>query len=178
MMLPISLLTSSLHSRCHFLMREAWGKLKNLNCTMRFLSRKTLWTSKPGLKVVDGGFLLHRVNWHTGITFESIASQYLAYVKSHFGECAVVFDKYDDSNSTKRAEQKRRNATKTAVDRNFDVQQERFFANRQNKAKLIRPKLIHLLLETLMASGVEATVAPGDAEWINTHWINVRVILS
>lgn len=48
---------------------------------------------------------------------------------------------------------------------NFDVhmtanvQQEHFLANQQNKAKLI-----HLLVETLMASGVEATVALGDAD--------------
>ena len=116
--------------------------------------------------VVDGGFLLHRMKWKESSSISSICHQYIAFVQKHYGEnCTVVFDGYNDVNSTKRAEQKRRGLTKTSVDINFNesttitVRQEHFLANERNKTRLI-----HLLTEKMTAAGIETTVATGDAD--------------
>ncbi|KAJ8880946.1 hypothetical protein PR048_017419 [Dryococelus australis] len=123
---------------------------------------------KMSYTVVDGGcgFLLHRVKWNVGTKFSSICEHYVSYLINHCGaNSAVVFDGYEDVNSTKCAEQKQRVISKTSVDVNFDgnmlatVQQENFLANEKNKTKLIE-----LLVETLTARGIEVSTTIGDAD--------------
>ncbi len=116
--------------------------------------------------VVDGGFLLHRMKWKPSSNVSSICQQYLTYVQKHYGpNCMVVFDGYDDVNSTKRAEQKRRGLSKTSVDINCNentiitVQQEHFLANERNKTRLIQ-----FLTEKMRAARIETTAATGDAD--------------
>ncbi|KAJ8887936.1 hypothetical protein PR048_007420 [Dryococelus australis] len=98
--------------------------------------------------------------------FSSICEQYVSYLISHYSaNSAVVFDGYEDVNSSKRAEQKRRGTSKTSVDVNFyenmlvTVQWENFLANEKSKTKLIE-----LLVETLTARGIEASTATGDTD--------------
>ena len=44
--------------------------------------------------VLDGGFLLHRIIWNRGSTFESIHNAYTNYVNCKHGKPVVLFDGY------------------------------------------------------------------------------------
>ncbi|GBN81406.1 hypothetical protein AVEN_107699-1 [Araneus ventricosus] len=121
---------------------------------------------KSSINVVDGGFLLHRVQWNVGCKFSSICDQYVSYLIKRYGEkCIVIFDGYGDANNTKLAEQRRRSITKMSVDINFEetvtvtVQQEHFLANGRN-----RTRLIQLLRQKMTSKGIETRVAKGDAD--------------
>ena len=55
-----------------------------------------------GKYVLDGGSLLHKMNWSKGVTYDDICDGYVRYVLKHFGEgTIIVFDGYDDTPSTK-----------------------------------------------------------------------------
>ena len=54
--------------------------------------------------VVDGGNLLHKVQWLPNSTYEDVIQQYIGYVNKNFGSYAftkVVFDGYGNGPSTK-----------------------------------------------------------------------------
>lgn len=59
---------------------------------------------------VDGGYLLHAVKWNIVIckTYHDVYMQYLKYVKNNFipakTRVTLVFDAYDDPDSTKSEE--------------------------------------------------------------------------
>lgn len=106
--------------------------------------------------VVNGGFLILRVKWNGGTTSSSICGQYASYIISHdFTNRAVISDGYEDINSIKRAEQKRREASKTSVHVNVSGnmvaydQQEIFLTNFINKSRLIE-----LLVDTPTEKGL------------------------
>ena len=50
--------------------------------------------------VLDGGFLLHRIIWNRGSTFESIHNAYTNYVNCKHGKPVVLFDGYQGSTIT------------------------------------------------------------------------------
>src|SRR6266516_7616079 len=90
--------------------------------------------------VLDGGNLLHCVVWPKPATFGQILDLHTTHVESHYGkDCAVVFDGYPDTETTKRAEQERRAETKTSRDILFDsntpttTSQGDFLANRKKQ---------------------------------------------
>jgi hypothetical protein len=61
--------------------------------------------------VVDGGALLHKVQWLPKCTFNELADHYVNFVKRKYGKhkhICVVFDGYDDALSTKTHEHVRR----------------------------------------------------------------------
>ncbi|KAK4884127.1 hypothetical protein RN001_000398 [Aquatica leii] len=60
--------------------------------------------------IIDGGYLLHRVVWNKGETFDTIFDTYVHYVHKNYGDnVVIVFDGYNDhQKNIKAAEQRRR----------------------------------------------------------------------
>ena len=46
-------------------------------------------------KVIDGGALLHQVQWPLNVTYNELLDIHVRTVRKQFGECHVVFDGYD-----------------------------------------------------------------------------------
>ncbi len=61
----------------------------------------------PDIEIIDGGMILHHVNWSTGKSVGSFAQNLIKQVKSNYHKVIVVFDKYL-KNSMKAAERMRR----------------------------------------------------------------------
>ena len=74
--------------------------------------------------VIDGGHLLHHMEWPNNCTYAGIIDIYTHYVCRHYGEGSFVcFDGYEEGQmSTKYAEQSRRAGTNTAPDILFDLE--------------------------------------------------------
>lgn len=97
--------------------------------------------------VIDGGYLLHRVVWHSGQSFLNICGSYVSFVQNNYKSNAViVFDGYPDNidgKSTKYAERSRRAQKKNSMEVLFNetmapiVSQDKFLANSKNKSRLI-----------------------------------------
>ncbi|KAK3933066.1 Hydrogenase transcriptional regulatory protein HupR1 [Frankliniella fusca] len=118
--------------------------------------------------VVDGGYLLHKVQFPRPATFSTIADTYCSYVSEHWGTgVTVVFDGYSDRPSTKSEEQQRRAARASCIDVNIhpeittSIPQQKFLSNNRNKVQLIS-----LLTERLQGNGVEVVQADGDADTV------------
>ena len=117
--------------------------------------------------VIDGGALLHKVKWMTSKTFGEITRQYITYIndryKAHTNIC-VVFDGYDDPNSTKAHEHARRMG-KTSSNANvialmeLTTNQELFLNNIQNKKNFLK-----LLGKELKQEGIAVKFSDGDAD--------------
>ena len=58
--------------------------------------------------VLDGGSLLHRLNWKNGETYWSIAANYASFTVKQYGKATVVFDGYSDRPTTKDNTHERR----------------------------------------------------------------------
>ena len=65
----------------------------------------TLPTSQ---RVLDGGWLVHKIPRTVGSTYSEVAGSYVDYVTRHFGQAAVVFDSYTDTPTTKNCIQQKR----------------------------------------------------------------------
>lgn len=61
--------------------------------------------------VLDGGSLLHRLNWTRGLSIGAIVSESCKLVDSKYGSCYVVFDGYNEEPSTKDVTHMRRNGS-------------------------------------------------------------------
>lgn len=108
-------------------------------------------SEKPGLEncmyVIDGGYLLHRLVWNKGQTYEDICSQYVAYVQKYYkSNCVIVFDGYSPENlskNTKNVERLRRMKKNLSPDNQFEksmicnVPQAKLLGNDNNKQRLI-----------------------------------------
>uniref|UniRef100_A0A1B0CSS6 Uncharacterized protein n=1 Tax=Lutzomyia longipalpis TaxID=7200 RepID=A0A1B0CSS6_LUTLO len=116
--------------------------------------------------IIDGGYLMHAVNWQRPATYNDICNAYVEYVKHHYGEDSIViFDGYNDSQSTKYVEQQRRSTKKSSSnitvksDYLVTTTKENFLGNIQNKAALI------LMLATHMQkAGICVLQSFGDAD--------------
>lgn len=120
--------------------------------------------------IVDGGYLLHAVKWNkdTCKTYHDICMQYVNYVIYNFKPSktpvTVVFDGYDDPDSTKKCEQLRRYrhiAPQFQISAITPVygNQERFLGNAQNKKQLIA-----MLSSVLRKNNVVVKQSSGDAD--------------
>ncbi|CAG2250735.1 unnamed protein product [Mytilus edulis] len=58
--------------------------------------------------VLDGGSLLHRIQWPRGVTFGRIADLYVDHVCRKYNTAIVVFDGYENGPSTKDPTHQRR----------------------------------------------------------------------
>jgi len=118
--------------------------------------------------VVDGGCLLHKIRWTKGTSYADIVTQYVTFVKSKFGNHAlVVFDGYTTSPSTKDHEHKRRRnkvsniapcvnlkATKTVI-----FERESFMANMLNKRDFV-----NMLIQSFNTCGITTYQSVSDAD--------------
>lgn len=116
--------------------------------------------------IIDGGYLLHVMVWPRPATFGVVMESYRQYVLKHYSASAtVLFDGYDETASTKGAEQKRRASRKYSNNIAFDsntfvsISQADFLSNSHNKTRLIT-----LLTRSLREVGVTVHQAKGDAD--------------
>ena len=56
---------------------------------------------REAVYVIDGGALLHLVQWLSNITYSGVIKKYREYLLAAFGPCNVLFDGYDYGSSTK-----------------------------------------------------------------------------
>ena len=94
--------------------------------------------------VLDGGSLLHRINWKKGALYSEIADSYVNFVKSNYGEALIVFDGYLFGPSTKDHTHLRRNSkgvsklTNFTPDMKLQCDKASFMGNIYNKTKMIQ----------------------------------------
>ena len=116
--------------------------------------------------VVDGGALLHKVNWPK-TTYSAVLDRYETHMKRRYekyNNVKVVFDGYSDEKSTKSQEHLRRMGTTSAsiqIKENTKVtcNSEAFLANQSNKDQLIK-----LMCTRLEAAGFATVQCHGDAD--------------
>ena len=120
------------------------------------------------IHVIDGGYLLHQVEWPKNCTYADVINSYTRYVCRHDGESFVCFDGYSEGGmSTKWAEQRRRAGKHTSPDILFDLEmpvtctQQSFLTNKKNTTRLILS-----LSASLSANGVACQQAKADADFL------------
>ena len=93
--------------------------------------------------IIDGGMLLHRLNWDQNQKFSSICQNYIKYLRNNYGtNVKVVFDGYN-TDGTKASERNRRYVGNASIDYLFDddmslqTTKENFLANSKNKNRFI-----------------------------------------
>ena len=92
--------------------------------------------------VIDGGALLHRIEWH-GAVFADLVRNTKELLKK-YGPCTIVFDGYlkpstKDHEHRRRKQNQKRMAADMKIDLSTEIQysREEFFANEQNKVVCI-----------------------------------------
>ena len=120
--------------------------------------------------VLDGGALLHRIQWPQAFpTYREICTLYCDYVSRYFGSAIVVFDGYR-SPSTKHMTHQRRTGGKSGVEVSFNedmkltTTKDIFLANVTNKQNLI-----DMLSRYLQLGGCVTHHAQGDADLLIAH---------
>ena len=63
---------------------------------------------KTDCYVLDGGYLLHRLPWKKGDSYNAIAESYADFTVRHYGQATVVFDGYGEGPSIKDNTHQRR----------------------------------------------------------------------
>lgn len=117
--------------------------------------------------VIDGGFLLHQINWSHGKTYEEVFQQYYRYIVTNYNERSiVVFDGYNSEQfGVKSYERYRRKEKNVAADVVFDANmlisltQTKFLSNIGNKQKFVE-----LLAKYLRDNGMTVFQADEDAD--------------
>ena len=115
--------------------------------------------------VLDGGYLLHTIQWPQDATYQQVCNAYVKYVTDHYpNDCIIVFDGYRGL-STKSSEQQRRATQQTSADilfeRNMKVtcNANAFLHNKNNKARLIE-----FISEDLQSNQFTVKQHSGDAD--------------
>jgi hypothetical protein len=115
--------------------------------------------------VLDGGALLHRVPWHSGLTYDAVCDLYIKYIRRRYaGKVTIVFDGYDDIPSIKDCTHMRRTGL-YGQSVNFQpcmevkLKKDQFLSNSTNKQRFI-----NLLSERLESAGYNTVHATGDAD--------------
>lgn len=133
-----------------------------------FLSQPLSSVDLPSCrKVIDGGFLLHKVVWPAGSTYENVFKLYDSFITRNYGaNCVVVFDGYNASDiGVKSYERLKRSKSGRSPLVIFDIQmtitvnQEKFLANDDNKSRFI-----NFLKDHLMNTGIDVKQATEDAD--------------
>ena len=114
--------------------------------------------------VIDGGALLHRVVWPSGLTYNAIYLLYIQYVQRTYPRATIVFDGYDDGSTTKDCTHQRRGhgcgpAGLFDPEMLVTLKKDEFFSNQVNKQKFI-----NLLSKNLEHAGYSTRHAKGDAD--------------
>lgn len=119
---------------------------------------------KGSVRVIDGGFMVHKIVWHRQEIFSQILDKHVEYVqKNYSSNTSVVFDGYPEDSSaksTKTAERCRRSKSLLHPEIIFEenmpatVTQSKFLANKENKA---------LLRERFESAGSKTKQAKEDA---------------
>ena len=89
--------------------------------------------SMQAMHVLDGGALLHRVEWAKKATYKDVAKQYVRFVCSKYRQIGIVFYGYQQGPSIKDHEHQRR-IGKTCADIQLKAHnnQEAFLSNERN----------------------------------------------
>jgi hypothetical protein len=113
--------------------------------------------------VLDGGYLLHRIPWPKGATYEGVCKVYCDYVWQKYGSAVIVFDGYEDGPSPKDCTHDRRGYVGPTVkfESNMIIQSKKkdFLANKMNKQRFI-----NMLSDRLETKGCETKHAASDAD--------------
>ena len=125
---------------------------------------KEMKTSTHAVEVIDGGALLHQVDWPSGITFLELLLHYATFVKAKYVSCHVVFDGYEES-SVKDHEHIRRSTKIKCKEILFmnemkvTTKREDFLSNVKNKSLLISK-----LKTALENDGQTVMISKSDAD--------------
>ena len=116
------------------------------------------------VKVVDGGSLLHQVDWPSGITYAELISHYVSFVRNRYGDCQVIFDGYGtpsvkDHEHMRRVSQIKSKKIQFTDDMRVTTKRENFLSNNRNKTLLIS-RLEHKLKDDSQM----VYVCPSDAD--------------
>ena len=122
--------------------------------------------------VVDGGDLIHRVEWPAQGTFAKVYAAYVAYIRRYYGQrCTIVFDGYSrNANSTKGSERRRRQGgvpeSPEIICHNTSLAPEKlqFLNNPKNKMCLISE-----LASILGRNKIGTVIATDDADLSIVH---------
>ena len=117
-----------------------------------------------GVRVVDGGFLLHHLHWPENVTFGELLNHCVASIRSKYGSCHIVFDGYKIP-STKDHEHSRRSIKLKSCDVHFSeemkvsTKRDDFLSNNNNKSLFISN-----LARVFQLDGQDVTLSEADAD--------------
>lgn len=133
----------------------------------RNLSDKAVTNEVPKTDnyVLDGGSLIHRVQWTKGSTYGSIAQTYADFTLRNYGTATVVFDGYQDAPSVKDATHQRRQRTQHpkinfTQETIFNGKKDDFLSQGTNKQALI-----NIISNRLRDNGCNVMNSEGDADF-------------
>lgn len=114
--------------------------------------------------ILDGGALLHRIPWKRNEFFKNIPTSYLRYIKKHYEEPIVVFDRYERGASTKdMAHRKRYRVIGRKIhftpEMKLTMKKDEFFSCKSNKVRFLK-----FLRKILEENAITVIQAPGDAD--------------
>ena len=116
--------------------------------------------------VLDGGSLLHRLQWKTRDSYGTIAQSYADFTVRHYGLATVVFDGYGGGPSIKDNTHKRRGQNTHPI---VHFTEETEFSGRPKKDDFLsrdknKEGLIALISSEMRKKGCNVINAPGDAD--------------
>lgn len=113
--------------------------------------------------IIDGGSLLHRVQWDDGKSFGEIVRSYVSYVHNNYKEPIVVFDGYEPSTKDHARKIRQKGvADASAViteDNIFTTKKGQFLKNSENKANFVK-----LLAKIKSNEGIHVEECAADAD--------------
>ena len=129
------------------------------------LVQKIEQTTASGEVVIDGGFLLHKVRWKNGVTYQEVVNIYRNYVQQDYGPCSIIF--YGKTGGVTKDQEHQRRISDKKTSENIEVKetniahndQEPFLTNESNKSHFLS-----LLAEDLRQSGNKVVVCDEDAD--------------
>ena len=101
------------------------------------------WYWSKLVTCLDGGALLHKVQWHTSVTFGDVCKLYVDHITLKHGTSTTEFDGYSDTTSTKDYEHARSINSRGCVDApcnvstKVNITQDVFLPNSTNKSCFI-----------------------------------------
>ena len=136
-------------------------------CTSKLPGQKSTTPPKTDHYVMDGGSLIHRLNWEKGKTYGQIAEAYANMACSRYFRPTVVFDVYEEKPSTKDCTHMRRNPGQhqhpevgiTSTTTFLSNKKEDVISNSKNKDQLIK-----LVQGRLLAKNCQVQQVSGDAD--------------
>jgi hypothetical protein len=113
--------------------------------------------------VIDGGGILHRINWVKNETYEEIFQRYASYLENRYGLAKIIFDSYGKASTKDMAHLKRSRTSGREVfftpSIKLTTTKEEFLFCIENKSRFIKE-----LARYLTTKGFETTQTEGDAD--------------